>query len=57
MNIDTTHKRNLATELGVVIPSPWLTWFKAAVLPAALGLIINPFLLYKVREQSDIILG
>jgi Sodium:sulfate symporter transmembrane region len=37
----------LATELGVVIPSPWLTWFKAAVLPAALGLLITPFLLYK----------
>lgn len=39
----------LATELGVVIPSPWLTWFKAAVLPAALGLLITPFLLYKVN--------
>lgn len=38
----------LATELGVVIPSPWLTWFKVAVLPAALGLLITPFLLYKV---------
>jgi di/tricarboxylate transporter len=42
----------LATELGVVIPSPWLTWFKAAVLPAALGLLITPFLLYKASAGS-----
>ena len=43
----------LATELGVVIPSPWLTWFKAAVLPAAVGLLITPFLLYKASAWSD----
>jgi di/tricarboxylate transporter len=43
----------LATELGVVIPSPWLTWFKAAVLPAALGLLITPFLLYKASLWSQ----
>ena len=38
----------LATELGVVIASPWLTWFKAAVVPALTGLMLTPLLLYKV---------
>ena len=39
----------LATELGVAIASPWLTWFSASVVPATLGLLITPFLIYKVR--------
>ena len=38
----------LATELGVVIASPWLTWFKAAFLPAFVGLMLTPLLLYQV---------
>lgn len=38
----------LATELGVVIASPWLTWFKAAVVPALTGLLVTPLLLYQV---------
>lgn len=38
----------LAAELGQPINSPWLTWFKAAVVPALAGLIITPTLLYKV---------
>lgn len=36
----------LATELGVIIASPWLTWFKAAVVPAFVGLMLTPVLLY-----------
>ncbi|KAK9799330.1 hypothetical protein WJX73_004629 [Symbiochloris irregularis] len=38
----------LATELGVIIASPWLTWFKAAVVPALVGLALTPLLLYQV---------
>lgn len=43
----------LAAELGQPIGSPWLTWFKAAVVPALAGLIITPALLYKVRALQS----
>jgi len=36
----------LATELGVAIPSAWVTWFKAAVVPALVGLAITPLIMY-----------
>ena len=39
----------LATELGVAIPNPWVTWFKGALVPAALGLLVTPLLMFKVR--------
>ena len=42
----------LAAELGVVIASPWLTWFKAAFLPALIGLAITPALLYKLAPPE-----
>jgi DASS family divalent anion:Na+ symporter len=38
----------LATELGVVIPSAWVSWFKAAVVPALLGLLLTPLVMYKI---------
>ena len=38
----------LATELGVAIPNPWVTWFKGALVPAALGLLVTPLLMFKV---------
>lgn len=38
----------LASELGVNIPNPWVTWFKGALVPAALGLMITPLLIFKV---------
>lgn len=38
----------LAVELGVIIPSAWTTWFKAAVVPALVGLIITPAIMYKI---------
>lgn len=38
----------LAVEMGVAIPSSWVTWFKAAVVPALAGLLITPFIMYKV---------
>jgi di/tricarboxylate transporter len=38
----------LATELGVVMANPWLTWFQAAAVPAAFGLAVTPYLMYKV---------
>ena len=39
----------LATELGVAIPNPWVTWFRGALVPAALGLLVTPLLMFKVR--------
>ncbi|CAA0806709.1 Dicarboxylate transporter 2.1- chloroplastic [Striga hermonthica] len=38
----------LAEELGVVITNPWVSWFKAASLPAFVCLIATPFILYKL---------
>ena len=37
----------LAGEVGVAIPSPWLTWFKAAIVPAVLGLLITPLVIFQ----------
>lgn len=38
----------LAEELGVVIANPWVSWFKAASLPAFVCLIVSPLVLYKL---------
>ncbi|XP_058096934.1 dicarboxylate transporter 2.1, chloroplastic [Magnolia sinica] len=38
----------LAEELGVKIASPWVSWFKAASLPAIASLLATPFILYKI---------
>lgn len=38
----------LATEMGVVIASPWVTWLKGAFAPALVGLLVTPFIMYKV---------
>uniref|UniRef100_A0A0D6R1C5 Dicarboxylate transporter 2.1, chloroplastic n=1 Tax=Araucaria cunninghamii TaxID=56994 RepID=A0A0D6R1C5_ARACU len=38
----------LAEELGVVISSPWVTWFKVASVPAIIALLAVPYLLYKL---------
>jgi DASS family divalent anion:Na+ symporter len=38
----------LASELGVLVVSPWVTWFKAAIVPALIGIIVTPFLMYKI---------
>ncbi|XP_057804040.1 dicarboxylate transporter 2.1, chloroplastic-like [Salvia miltiorrhiza] len=38
----------LAEELGVVISNPWVTWFKAASLPAFVSLLATPLILYKL---------
>lgn len=38
----------LAEELGVKIASPWVSWFKAASLPAFLSLLAIPYVLYKI---------
>ncbi|EXC19408.1 2-oxoglutarate/malate translocator [Morus notabilis] len=36
----------LAEELGVVMSSPWVSWFKAASLPAIVSLLVTPLVLY-----------
>ncbi|KAF5444196.1 hypothetical protein F2P56_036690 [Juglans regia] len=38
----------LAEELGVVIKSPWISWLKAASLPALVCLLATPLILYKL---------
>ncbi|KAF5743944.1 Dicarboxylate transport 2.1 [Tripterygium wilfordii] len=38
----------LAEELGVIISSPWVSWFKAASLPAIVSLLLTPLVLYKL---------
>ncbi|KAL0422409.1 UNVERIFIED_CONTAM: Dicarboxylate transporter 2.1, chloroplastic [Sesamum latifolium] len=38
----------LAEELGVVISNPWISWFKAASLPAFVSLLATPLILYKL---------
>jgi di/tricarboxylate transporter len=38
----------LAEELGVKIANPWVSWFKAASLPAIVSLIAIPYVLYKI---------
>ena len=42
----------LAAELGVLVVSPWVTWFKAAAVPALLGILITPLLMYTVGRDS-----
>ena len=46
----------LATEMGVVIASPWVTWLKGALAPALVGLLVTPFLMYKVSIGSAVLL-
>ncbi|KAJ6315065.1 hypothetical protein OIU78_018535 [Salix suchowensis] len=38
----------LAEELGVMISNPWISWLKAASLPALISLLVTPFVLYKL---------
>ncbi|XP_078440985.1 dicarboxylate transporter 2.1, chloroplastic-like [Wolffia australiana] len=38
----------LMEELGVKIASPWMSWFKAASLPAIISLMVTPYVLYKL---------
>ncbi|KAG8368635.1 hypothetical protein BUALT_Bualt15G0066100 [Buddleja alternifolia] len=38
----------LAEELGVVTSNPWVSWFKAASLPAFVCLLATPLILYKL---------
>jgi len=38
----------IAASLGIIVASPWLTWFKAACVPAVIGLLVTPLLVYKL---------
>lgn len=38
----------LAESLGVKIKSPWITWFKAACVPALFSLMLTPYIVYKI---------
>ncbi|CAM0951785.1 unnamed protein product [Alopecurus aequalis] len=38
----------LAEELGIIVANPWVSWFKAASLPAIVSLLATPYLLYKI---------
>lgn len=43
----------LAAELGAPIPDPWVTWFKGACVPALLGLITIPYMIYKMDPPGE----
>ncbi|KAL9321378.1 hypothetical protein ACSQ67_013217 [Phaseolus vulgaris] len=43
----------LAEELGVIVPTPWVTWFKAASLPALVCLLLTPLILYKLYPPKS----
>lgn len=48
----------LAQSLGVKVPNPWISWFKAASLPALMALSATPFILFKlfppeIKETPD----
>ncbi|KAK1314842.1 hypothetical protein QJS10_CPA06g02001 [Acorus calamus] len=38
----------LAEELGVIIANPWVSWFKAASIPAIISLLATPYIMYKI---------
>ncbi|CAL5001574.1 unnamed protein product [Urochloa decumbens] len=38
----------LAEEIGVKIGNPWMTWFKVSSLPAIVGLLVTPYVIYKI---------
>ncbi|KAF7848932.1 hypothetical protein BT93_L1418 [Corymbia citriodora subsp. variegata] len=38
----------LAEALGVIVNNPWVSWFKAASLPAIVSLLATPLILYKL---------
>ena len=42
----------LAAELGVAVPNAWTTWFVAASLPALIGLLLAPLIVYKLDPPS-----
>ncbi|KAJ1290048.1 hypothetical protein BS78_02G212200 [Paspalum vaginatum] len=42
----------LAEELGVIIANPWVSWFKAASLPAIVSMLATPYLLYKISPPE-----
>lgn len=48
----------LAKSLGIKIPNQWISWFKAASLPALVSLSATPFILFKlfppeIKETPD----
>ena len=42
----------LAESLGVVISNPWVTWFKAASVPAFVALLATPLILYNLSPPE-----
>lgn len=38
----------LAEGLGVEVPNRWVTWLKAASMPAIVCIAVNPVILYKL---------
>ncbi|KAJ4951373.1 hypothetical protein NE237_028205 [Protea cynaroides] len=38
----------LAGELGLKIANPWISWFKAASVPASVALLATPYILYNL---------
>lgn len=43
---------NIASGLGAVVPNPFFTWTAGAALPAILGLVLTPLLVYKLLPPT-----
>ncbi|CAG9459968.1 unnamed protein product [Pedinophyceae sp. YPF-701] len=43
---------NLAASFGAVIPGPWLAWLIASCVPAITGILITPWLVYKLQPPE-----
>eukprot|EP00213_Chloropicon_mariensis_P002813 CAMPEP_0197474288 /NCGR_PEP_ID=MMETSP1309-20131121/5746_1 /TAXON_ID=464262 /ORGANISM="Genus nov. species nov., Strain RCC998" /LENGTH=566 /DNA_ID=CAMNT_0043013885 /DNA_START=269 /DNA_END=1969 /DNA_ORIENTATION=- len=48
----------LAANLGYAVSNPWITWFKAGIVPGLAGLALTPFIVYKlmppeIKETPD----
>ena len=42
----------LAANLGYAVPNPWITWFKAGIVPGLAGLVLTPYLCYKIMPPE-----
>jgi DASS family divalent anion:Na+ symporter len=42
----------LAANLGHAVPNPWITWFKAGIVPGLCGLLLTPFIVYKLMPPE-----
>ncbi|QDZ19865.1 sodium/sulfate symporter [Chloropicon primus] len=42
----------LAANLGYAVSNPWITWFKAGIVPGLAGLFLTPLIVYKIMPPE-----